>query len=189
MLEFDLMPRVVISSALPVDLGSRLGSVEVVAPAPGEGAMSRAALLAAARDADGLICLLSDRIDEELLAAAPKLKVVANYAVGVDNIDLAAATRRGVVVTHTPDVLTFATADLTFALLLAAARRVPEGDALVRAGDWQGWSPGLLLGADVWGRTLGIVGLGRIGRAVAQRAQGFSMKVLYAAPRRARPAL
>jgi len=148
------MPRVVISSALPVDLGSRLGSVEVVAPAPGEGAMSRAALLAAARDADGLICLLSDRIDEELLAAAPKLKVVANYAVGYDNIDVREATKKKVPVSNTPGVLTETTADLAWTLIMAVARRLVEADHFMRTGKYTSWAPMLLLGQDVNGKHL-----------------------------------
>jgi glyoxylate reductase len=122
-------------------------------------------------------------VDEELLAAAPRLRVVANVAVGYDNIDVPAATRRGVIVANTPGVLTDATADLTFALMLASARRLVEADALVRRGEWRGFSFDLLLGTDVAGRTLGIVGLGRIGQAVARRARGFDMEILYAGPR------
>jgi glyoxylate reductase len=139
----------------------------------------RAALEAAAADADGIVCLLTERIDAGLLERAARLRVVGNVAVGVDNVDVAAATRRGVVVANTPDVLTDATADLAFALLLAAARRVCEGDRMIRAGAWTGWSPTQLLGADVWGRTLGIVGFGRIGKAVARRARGFDMRILH----------
>jgi glyoxylate reductase len=130
---------------------------------------------------DGLICLLTDRIDQEVLEAGPYLKVVANVAVGYDNIDLAAATARGVMVTNTPGVLTETTADLTFALILSVARRIVEADRFVRAGKFSGWE--LLqphLGTDVYGKTLGIVGFGRIGQAVARRAHGgFNMKVLY----------
>lgn len=159
--------------------------VEVVGPEADQPAMTRAQLLAAVAGADALICLLTDLIDDELLAHAPRLKVIANHAVGVDNVDRAAATRRKIVVTNTPDVLTFATADLTLALLLAVARRLPEGDALVRSGEWRGWEPGQLLGAEVWGRTVGLVGFGRIGRSVARRARGFDMRVIYAAPHRA----
>ncbi len=171
-----------VSSRLSVDVRAWLGDgVEIVAPA-GQ-AMTRDELLSAVRDADALICLLTDRIDEALLAAAPRLRVVANHAVGVDNVALAAAAARGIVVTNTPDVLTEATADLTFALALAAARRLGEGERLVRSGGWRGWEPGQLLGADLWGRTIGLVGLGRIGRAVARRARGFDMRVCYAAPR------
>jgi glyoxylate reductase len=133
--------------------------------------------------ADAVICTLADTITDALLAAAPRLKIVANYAVGYNNIDVAAATRRGIVVTNTPDVLTDATADLTWALILAGARRVVEGDRWTRSGQWPGWAPTQMLGTDVTGKTLGIIGMGRIGRAVAQRAQGFRMPVLYASHR------
>jgi len=180
------MAKVVVSHRLPIDLGPHLGpDVTVVVPAAG--GMARDRLEEEAEDADALVVLLSDRIDAALIARAARLKVVANYAVGLDNVDVAAATERGVAVTHTPDVLTEATADLAFALLLAAARRVVEGDTLVRAGRWQGWAPDLLLGHTVHTRTLGIVGLGRIGQAVARRARGFSMRVLYAARTRLAP--
>ncbi|MBK9306489.1 MAG: D-glycerate dehydrogenase [Nitrospira sp.] len=130
--------------------------------------------------ADAVICTLADRIDASVLSQATKLKIVANYAVGYNNIDLSAAAQRGIIVTNTPDVLTDATADLTWALLLAVARRVTEGDALVRAGRWTGWAPTQMLGTDLTGKTLGIVGMGRIGQAVAYRASGFRMSVLYA---------
>jgi lactate dehydrogenase-like 2-hydroxyacid dehydrogenase len=135
-------------------------------------------LRAAAADAEGLLCMLTDRVDRELLDAAPRLRAVANYAVGHDNIDLAAAAARGIAVGVTPDVLTDATADLAFALLLAAARHLPEVIAAVAAGQWSTWEPTRWLGSDVHGATIGIVGLGRIGRAVARRAEGFDMKVL-----------
>jgi glyoxylate reductase len=129
--------------------------------------------------ADAAIVTLGDRIDAETIHAATRLKILANYAVGYNNIDLAAARQRGLIVTNTPDVLTDATADLTWALLLATARRLVEGDALVRSGRWTGWSPTQLLGAEVSGKTLGIIGMGRIGQAVAQRAAGFRMPVRY----------
>lgn len=129
--------------------------------------------------AEGLLCLLTDRINRELIAAAPRLRVISNYAVGSDNIDLEAAAERDIPVGITPDVLTEATADLAFALMLAAARRIVEADAEVRAGEWLTWEPGRLLGRDVHGATLGIVGLGRIGRAVARRGAGFRMEVLH----------
>ena len=130
-------------------------------------------------EADGLVCLLTDTIDEPLLADATRLRIVANVAVGYDNIDVAAASRRRIVVTNTPGVLTETTADFTWALLLATARRVAEADAFTRAGKFTEWGLMLLLGGDVHGKTLGILGLGRIGRAVTRRAQGFAMRVLY----------
>jgi glyoxylate reductase len=172
-----MRPRVVCTAALPVDLGALIGDVEVIAPARG------AALAAALPTAVALVTLVSDRVDAALLDAAPRLRVVANHAVGVDNVDVAAATARGICVTNTPDVLTEATADLAFALALAAARRLGEGERLIRRGAWTGWAPDQLLGVDVWGRTLGLVGLGRIGRAMARRGRGFAMEVRYAAPR------
>lgn len=146
----------------------------------------RDALEAEISDADGVLTLLTERVDKRLLDAAPRLKVVANMAVGYDNIDVAECTRRGIVVTNTPGVLTETTADLAFALILAAARRVTEAERYLRQGQWKTWSPMLLTGVDVHGATLGIVGLGRIGEAVARRARGFSMRVLYA-NRSARP--
>jgi lactate dehydrogenase-like 2-hydroxyacid dehydrogenase len=144
----------------------------------------RDALLQRIAGKDGLVCLLTERIDDELLDAAPRLKVVSQMAVGVDNIDVPACTRRGIPVGNTPGVLTGTTADLTWALLLAAARRVVEGVDYVRAGQWLTWSPTALLGPDVHGATLGIVGLGRIGQAVARRASGFDMRILYTSRRR-----
>lgn len=135
-------------------------------------------LVQAARRSDALVTLLTDRVDRSVLEAGKKLRIVANVAVGVDNIDVAAATRRGILVTNTPGVLTEATADLAWALILAAARRVVEGDAIVRAGRFRGWDFDLLRGMELRGKTLGIVGAGRIGRAVARRALGFDMKVI-----------
>lgn len=132
-------------------------------------------------DTGGLVCLLNDVIDEDILAAAPGLKVITLFAETPVNIDVAAATRRGIRVTNTPGELTETTADLTWALLMAAARRVPEADAYVRRGLFAGWSPTVLLGADVYGKTLGIIGLGKIGAAVARRARGFGMKIIYSA--------
>jgi len=133
----------------------------------------------AVADAEGLYCMLTDTIDVALLDAAPGLRVVSNMAVGVDNIDLEACTARGIAVGHTPDVLNETTADTAFALLLAAARRLGEGRDYVRAGDWTRWEPELLLGYDVHGSTLGIIGLGRVGEAIARRAAGFGVRVLY----------
>jgi len=144
-------------------------------------------LRAIAQEYDGMICLLSDRIGEDVLSAARRLRVVANYAVGFDNIDVPAATRRGIAVTNTPDVLTNATAELAWALLLSVARRVVEGDRLVRAGEFHGWEPLMLLGYEVAGKTLGIIGAGRIGTAMARRARGFDMRILYTRPSGPRP--
>jgi len=148
---------------------------------------TRDELLDLVRDADAIVCLLSDRIDEALLdAAGPQLEVVANYAVGLDNVDLAACAHRGVAVAHTPGVLTEATADQAWALLLAVARRVLEGHRRVASGAWQGWAPLQLLGTELHGRRFGVVGMGRIGRAASRRARGFGMEVVYHA-RSAKP--
>lgn len=133
--------------------------------------------------ADGLLCMLTDRIDAPLIAHAPRLRVISQMAVGYDNIDVAAATARGIPVGHTPGVLTESTADLAFALILAAARRLLDGVRFIERGAWQTWEPFGLLGQDVHGKTLGIVGLGRIGAATARRAHGFGMRILYTGPR------
>ena len=147
---------------------------------PAAGTMPREEFLARARGASGILCTLADRVDAELMdAAGPSLAVVANFAVGVNNVDVAGATRRGIRVCNTPDVLTDATADLGFTLLLSAARKVSDADRFVRAGAWTGWDPFGFLGVPVAGKTLGIVGMGKIGSAVARRSRGFSMKVLY----------
>jgi len=137
------------------------------------------ALIARLKGRQGLICLITDIIDDALLARCPDLRVVANVAVGYNNVDVAAATRRGVIVTNTPDVLTDTTADFAWALLMAAARLVAEADRYVRAGKWTHWDFRLFLGSDIHGKTLGVVGFGRIGRTVARRALGFDMRVLY----------
>ncbi len=136
-------------------------------------------IIAGVRDADALISILTDKIDREIMDSAPKLKVIGNYAVGYNNIDVEYAKQKGIIVTNTPGVLTDATADLTFALILAAARRVVEGDKFMRQGKFNGWTPMLMLGKDVWGATIGIIGTGRIGQAVARRAKGFNMRILY----------
>jgi lactate dehydrogenase-like 2-hydroxyacid dehydrogenase len=146
---------------------------------PHETPPPRASLLQGVRRSVGLLALLTDPIDGEVMDAAPALKVISNCAVGVDNIDVEAATARNIPVGNTPEVLTDATADLTFALLLAAARHIVPGVEYVKAGKWKTWNLQLLLGADLRGRTLGIVGFGRIGRAVARRAKGFGMRVIY----------
>jgi len=131
-------------------------------------------------EADGLLCTLADRVDEEVLKAARRLSVISTYSVGYDHIDIGAARARGIRVGYTPDVLTDATADLTFALILAVSRRVVEGDRLIRSGGWSGpWNATFMLGSEVHGGTIGIIGMGRIGRAIARRAAGFDMKILY----------
>ncbi len=139
----------------------------------------RDVLLREVADADGLLSLLTDRIDDQLLTAAPQLRIVANMAVGYDNVDLAALTRRQVLLTNTPDVLTETTADLAWALLMAAARRIVEGHNLIAANQWKTWSPMFLTGQDIHGATLGVIGAGRIGTAVLRRAAGFNMHLRY----------
>jgi glyoxylate reductase len=139
----------------------------------------REILLQEIHETDALLCMVSERIDEDLLSHAPRLQIVANMAVGYDNVDVPALTRRGIIFTNTPGVLTETTADLAFALILTIARRIGEGERLVRSGHWPTWSPFVFLGTDVHHATLGIVGLGRIGAEVAKRAQGFDMRVLY----------
>jgi glyoxylate reductase len=147
--------------------------------------ISREELMRGVSGKDGLLCLLTDKIDAEVMdAAGPNLKVISNYAVGYDNIDVTEATRRGIAVTNTPGVLTETTADLTWAIMMAVARRIVEADNFLRTEQWKGWAPCLMLGHDVYGKTLGIVGLGRIGKAIARRAKGFDMRVLYYDTRR-----
>ena len=152
---------------------------------PGPEAIPRAELLKRVADKDALVCLLNDKIDAELLTAGPQLRIVATVSVGYDNIDVPACTARKVIATNTPGVLDDTTADLAWALMLAIARRLVEGDAWVRSGNWRGFSMDHLLGADVYGKTLGIIGFGRIGRCVAKRGLGFGMRVLYSGSKRA----
>ncbi|NOT55671.1 MAG: D-glycerate dehydrogenase [Deltaproteobacteria bacterium] len=144
-----------------------------------EDIIPRATLLDGVHDADALLCMVTERIDDELLAHAPRLRIVANMAVGYDNVNVPALTNRGIVFTNTPGVLTETTADLAFALILGIARRIGEGERMVRAGRWGAWSPFAFLGHDVHHATLGIIGLGRIGTEVAKRAHGFDMRILY----------
>jgi|tagenome__1003787_1003787.scaffolds.fasta_scaffold20908750_2 glyoxylate reductase len=173
------MASVFVTRRIPGDALERLAAEHRVEIWEGRLQPSHAKLLEKARDVEGLLSLLTDRIDRDVIASCEKLRVISNYAVGVDNVDIEAATERGIPVGFTPDVLTEATADATFGLLLACARRVVEGDHVVRAGRWLTWEPTLLLGQDVHGKTLGIVGLGRIGKAVARRAEGFGMDVIH----------
>ncbi|MEN3184124.1 MAG: glyoxylate reductase [Atribacterota bacterium] len=145
-----------------------------------DGVLPREMLLEKVRNRDGILCLLTDTIDREVMdAAGPSLRVIANYAVGYNNIDVEEATRRGIMVTNTPGVLTETTADLAWALMMSIARRIVEADKFVRAGKFRGWEPMLFLGTDVYGATLGLLGFGRIGQAMARRAKGFNMRVLY----------
>ena len=139
----------------------------------------REEVLQQVKEKEGLICLLTDKVDEDLLREAPNLRIAANVAVGFDNIDVAACTKRSVAATNTPGVLDETTADFAWTLLMAVARRLSEAEALARSGNWKNWDLDQLVGTDVWGKTLGIVGFGRIGRAVARRASGFQMKVIY----------
>ena len=173
-------PVVFLTRAIPEPGPTLLRSRFLVRGGADDRDISRDQLVSGVAGADALLCTLREQVDAEVLdAAGPSLLVVSNMAVGYDNIDVAAATERGVLVTNTPGVLTEATADLAWALLLAAARRVPEGDRLVRSGAFGGWAPTMLLGREMAGRTLGIVGMGQIGRAVARRSIGFGMRVLY----------
>lgn len=142
--------------------------------------ISKEELFRRVKDKEGLVCLLTEKVNQELLHAAPKLRIAANVAVGFDNIDVDGCTKRGVVATNTPGVLDETTADFAWTLMMAVARRLGEGEALARSGTWTGWDLDQLVGTDVWGKTLGIVGFGRIGRAMARRAIGFQMKVIYA---------
>lgn len=146
---------------------------------PEDRVMTKEEIIEGIADADALLCLLTDRIDAEVIDAAPKLKVISNYAVGYNNIDIRHAAEKGIAVTNTPGVLTETTADLAWSLLMAVARRIPESDVFMRQGRFRGWAPVLMLGSDVHGKTLGIIGMGDIGSAVARRAGGFGMRVLY----------
>lgn len=172
--------RVVATSSLPIDLAAQLPDARVDVPTEWRGIANLDL-----SDVDALVCLLLDRIDSSLIARAPKLRVIANCAVGYDNVDLAAATRAGIAVTNTPDVLTEATAELAFALMLAAARRLPEAEAMVRGKRWPGWRLDQLLGIQLHGKTLGVIGMGRIGKAVVRRAEAFGMRAIWADPQAA----
>ena len=173
-------PKVFVARQIPDDGIDPIVAATDAVVWPDELPPPRDELLRAVAGCQGVVTLLTDRVDDEFLdAAGPQLKVVSNYAVGFDNVDVPACTRRGIPVGNTPGVLTETTADLAWALMMAAARRLPEGDRYVRAGKWRTWGPMLLLGPDVHGATIGIVGFGRIGQAVARRAQGFGMEILY----------
>ena len=172
-------PSMLISRSLPADAVVRARGRAEVDVNEADAPLPRRELIRRLQGRQGLVCMISEAVDEELLAACPDLKVASNVAVGFNNIDVAAATRHGVVVTNTPDVLTETTADFAWTLLMAIARRVVEADRYVHDGKFDQWKNMLLLGGDIHGKTLGIVGFGRIGRAMARRAQGFGMRVFY----------
>lgn len=176
----DLMkPKVYVTRLLPEEALNRILSYCDARIWKGDLPPSRTELLENIKDVEGLLCLLTDKIDAELMFNAPKLKVISNLAVGFDNIDLVEARKRGIQVGNTPGVLTETTADFAFALMMASARRLVEGDRSVRAGSWKTWRPLIFLGHDIFSSTLGIIGMGRIGSALARRAKGFNMKVVY----------
>lgn len=179
------MADIVVTRDLPVEVLAPLREMGEVWIWDGEGPISRDRLIAEARDAVAVLTMLTDRIDEEFLEAAPGLKVVSQMAVGVDNIDVAACEERRVRVGHTPGVLTETVADTAFALLAALVRRLPEAAEAVRAGSWGPWSPFWMTGGDLHGMTLGILGMGRVGSAVARRGAGFGMEIVYSSPREA----
>ena len=170
--------RVFVTRQLPGEALDRLVSEHEVEIWPERLPPPRSELLARAPELEGLLSLLTDPVDAELIEAAPRLRAISNYAVGVDNVDVEAAAARGIPVGNTPDVLTESTADLAVALMLGIARRLSEGEAFVRAGEWRTWEPGLMLGRDLHGATVGIVGYGRIGQAVGRRLEGFGCEVL-----------
>ncbi len=173
-------PLVVITRKLPDAIETRLMELFDVRLNVNDEAMSEAELTEAVKTADVLVPTITDTIDAKLIAAAgKKLKLIANYGTGVDHIDLAAAREKGITVTNTPDVLTEDTADMTMALILAVPRRLVEGERIVRSGDWSGWSPTWMLGHRIFGKRLGIIGMGRIGQAVARRARGFGLSIHY----------
>lgn len=176
------MANIFVTRKLPGTALDRLTEQHKVDIFPESRPISTDELKAGIQHADVLICLLTDSIDAKIISAGSHLKIIANYAVGYNNIDVDWATLRNIAVLNTPGVLTEASADMTFALLLAAARRVQEGDQLIRKGQWCGWEPEQLLGLQVSGKTLGIVGMGRIGVAVAQRAKGFGLRIVYNNP-------
>lgn len=175
----SLKRKVFLTRLLPGPAMEELKTLFDLSYNPKDRQLNRQDIIKGVRGKDGLISMLSDPIDKTVINSCPSLKIIANYAVGYNNIDLGAATARKVFVTNTPGVLSESTADLVWALILAVGRRLIEGDRLVRSGRWNGWAPTQLLGSDIYGKTLGIVGMGRIGKAVAKRARGFSMQVLY----------
>jgi lactate dehydrogenase-like 2-hydroxyacid dehydrogenase len=179
------MTRVYVTRDLPSPILNPLSDRFDVDVWFGDRPVPREVLLAAASTSEGLLCMVNDLVDGTLLEASPSLRVISQMAVGVDNVDLAECSKRGIAVGHTPGVLTGTVADTAFTLLGAVVRRFPEGEAEVRSGTWGPWSPFHLTGGDLHGTILGIIGMGRIGRAVARRSQGFDMSVIYTSPREA----
>jgi glyoxylate reductase len=172
-------PSILVTRKLPSSVLSKLGAVADVDLYTGEAAIPPEDLRARLADKDALVCLLTDTVDRPVIDAAPMLKVIANVAVGYNNIDIPYARSRGIVVTNTPDVLTESVADFTWSLILGITRRLSEGERMVRRGEWKGWALDLLLGTELRGKQLGLIGVGRIGRAVAARAGAFGMRVAY----------
>ena len=173
-------PVVIVTRKIPDVIEARMVELFETRLNTADKPLSQTDLIAAVKDADVLVPTVTDRIDSSVLSqAGPRLKLIANFGTGVDNIDLATARQRGIVVTNTPGVLTEDTADMTMALILAVPRRLVEGERLVRSGEWKGWSPVSMLGHRIWGKKLGIIGMGRIGCAVAKRAKGFGIAIHY----------
>lgn len=172
--------KIYITHPLPVDVGREFSGTDIEVITASEHP-DRHTMIDAMKDADGVICLLRDSIDRDLIEQCPKLKIIANYAVGYDNIDLEFSANKHIYVTNTPDVLTETTADLAWGLMLAAARRIPEADQYTRHGHFHGWKPDEMLGTDIFGMTLGIFGFGRIGQSVGRRGTGFNMNIIYTA--------
>src|SRR5690554_1230504 len=172
-------PQVFLTRKLPSEVMERLMEVAELTVNPDDRVLSKEEIIAGVKGKDGLLCLLTDTIDREVFSANPDLKIVANYAVGYNNIDVQTAAEMGIPVSNTPGVLTETSADLAFALMMAVSRRLVEADAYLRTGEWGGWGPLQFLGPDIYGATLGIVGMGRIGKAVAKRAKAFGMQIKY----------
>jgi glyoxylate reductase len=177
------VPNILVTRKLPSSILSRLEGVGAVELYSGEGTMPHEELLARVADKDAVVCMLTDRIDKSVIDAAARLKIAANVAVGYNNVDVPYAKSKGVIVTNTPDVLTESVADFTWALILAITRRLSEGERLLRRGGWKGWAFDFMLGSELRGKQLGIVGFGRIGQAVAARAAAFGMRVAYSGRR------
>jgi glyoxylate reductase len=177
------MPNVLVTRRLPSSVIAKLEAAASVDLHSGDAAIAPADLRARVADKEALVCLLTDAIDKSVIDAAAKMRVIANVAVGYNNIDVAYARSRGIVVTHTPEVLTESVADFTWAMILAITRRLSEGERVVRKGEWKGWALDFMLGTELKGKQLGLVGVGRIGAAVAARAPAFGMRVVYTEPR------